>query len=295
MAANGISVPPILRSPLWASVPRKTSLFDPSSPRFLHSSPYHSFTNDLSSHWAYKKLSNGIKRVLNSLVAHIDAENTKLVAAIAEKKWNEIYRAGLCEGAIDDNSINQMLQGAHCTDRLVSWLGSCVIDAMLDAHLDEDDIDEAQEQIAKKYVYDELDVVLNKEGQLPSRETLDDLFNVAVKQINDGLQVEEENRRQDRVAIDTTTSYLALPGPTSAEGSVFVVLFIFIFVSTTITDEEKDFDIHSVHIMERERSLSAVTSTVGVLRSALCMANLCTHLASLVSELYDPLWSIFSF
>src|ERR1700761_122764 len=54
---------------------------------------------------AYKKLSNGIKRELNSLVAHIDAENTKLVAAIAEKKWNEIYRAGLCEGTIDDQNI----------------------------------------------------------------------------------------------------------------------------------------------------------------------------------------------
>ena len=64
---------------------------------------------------------------------------------------------------------------------------------------------------------------------------------------------------------------------------------------TTITGGDKDYEAHSRDIVEREMSLGAVSSAVGVMRAALCMAHLCTDLASMVSALCDPSRSTFSF
>ena len=177
-------------------------------------------------HRAYSKLSNGIKRALTPLAVHIDVENGKLVSAVKEQKWIEMYRAGICENTMDNDGIETVLNGLHCTNRLVAWLGSCVIDAMLDAHLEDDDIAEARRQITVKYVYPGLDVTPVKEDTFLSRGKLDELFNVTVKQINNSFNVEKENGHRGGAVVGTATSYLALLGPTSAKGNVFAVLFI---------------------------------------------------------------------
>ena len=96
---------------------------------------------------------------------------------------------------------------------------SCVIDAMLDVRLKDRDIVEFKQQIA-------VQCFCQYRGQVALIDGRDGLFNVAIKQINDGFNVEKENRRRGDAVVGTMTSYLALPGPTSTGGSVIDVLFI---------------------------------------------------------------------
>jgi hypothetical protein len=188
MNMNTKPVPPILRCPLMAGVPRRTYIFDPSSDRFS-TSPHQSFLADVEAHPAYGALSDGIQDVVRPLASHIDNCNKMLLEQMKNRKWPHLHFAGLCD-KMDHYTVDCLLQGHACDARIKAWLGSCIIDSMLDAHLPDTDITEAKAQLAVQY----RDLQCNPEVKLfiiPSAEDLESWFAGAVEKMNKGFQLEQ--------------------------------------------------------------------------------------------------------
>ena len=165
---------PALLTALFAEVPRKTNIFDP-DPRRQFPAEF-TFEQAVRNHVGWAGMSDATRKIVLDITKHIDWYNDLIKGDNPDHKrnsWLERFTSGLYDIAEDQGPTGL---GGFVVRRM-AWVGSCIVDNLLDAHTPLADTSMATRMLSKRYQHPKRhsDGCPKGAGSLPTRCQLDQM------------------------------------------------------------------------------------------------------------------------